>query len=236
MEHFLLILVNKIRLILRGTQIAIGISNIKCTLVQALRLCTGRTAHRESRGMVLLFHDRGTRRGWGISVTIRPLFTPRKHPVRIVQEAEWAPGPVWTDAGNLAPPGFDPQTVQPVASRYTDYATRPTSSIKTSKHSLRQTNLKPIPTFPLAFQSRVLTICTNFVKFQNQCSQLTQCVVLFIILRINRGYFPKKRLMRLWRIELSVRKELYLQDHLRRASFLPFPAFCHRPLIYDLEK
>jgi hypothetical protein len=24
--------------------------------------------------------------------------------------------------GNLAPPGFDPQTVQPVASRYTDYA------------------------------------------------------------------------------------------------------------------
>jgi len=24
------------------------------------------------------------------------------------------------------PPGFDPRTVQPVASRYTDYATRPT--------------------------------------------------------------------------------------------------------------
>jgi hypothetical protein len=27
----------------------------------------------------------------------------------------------------LTPPGFDPRTVQPVASRYTDYATRPTS-------------------------------------------------------------------------------------------------------------
>jgi hypothetical protein len=25
-------------------------------------------------------------------------------------------------AGNLAPPGFDPRTVQPVAGRYTDYA------------------------------------------------------------------------------------------------------------------
>jgi len=25
-----------------------------------------------------------------------------------------------------APPGFDPRTIQPVASRYTDYATRPT--------------------------------------------------------------------------------------------------------------
>jgi len=30
---------------------------VKCTLVQALRLCTGRTAHRESRGIALLFHD-----------------------------------------------------------------------------------------------------------------------------------------------------------------------------------
>jgi hypothetical protein len=27
------------------------------------------------------------------------------------------------------PPGFDPWTVQPVGSRYTDYATRPTSMI-----------------------------------------------------------------------------------------------------------
>ena len=30
---------------------------LKCTLVQALRLCTGRTAHRGSRGIALLFHD-----------------------------------------------------------------------------------------------------------------------------------------------------------------------------------
>jgi len=36
---------------------------VKVTLVQALRLCTGRTAHRESRGIALLFHDHGTRRG-----------------------------------------------------------------------------------------------------------------------------------------------------------------------------
>ena len=27
------------------------------------------------------------------------------------------------------PPGFDPRTVQPVASRYTDYATRPTNCV-----------------------------------------------------------------------------------------------------------
>jgi len=38
----------------------------------------------------------------------------------------WASGPVWTDAENLAPPGFDPWNVQPVGSRYSDYATWPT--------------------------------------------------------------------------------------------------------------
>jgi hypothetical protein len=35
---------------------------IKCTLVQALRLCTGHTAYIGSRGIALLFHDNGTRR------------------------------------------------------------------------------------------------------------------------------------------------------------------------------
>jgi hypothetical protein len=78
---------------------------VKVTLVQALRLCTDRTAHRGSRGIALLFHDHGTRRRWGVSVTPRPLFTPGKDPVPIVQEAGWAPGPVWTGAKNFAPTG-----------------------------------------------------------------------------------------------------------------------------------
>jgi hypothetical protein len=56
----------------------------------------------------------------------RLLFTPGKHLVLIVQEAWWAPGPVWTGAENFSLPGFVPRTVQPVASRYTYYATRPT--------------------------------------------------------------------------------------------------------------
>ena len=51
---------------------------VQCTLVQALRLCTGRTAQRGSRGIALPFLDHGTRRGWGVSVTPRPLFTPGK--------------------------------------------------------------------------------------------------------------------------------------------------------------
>jgi hypothetical protein len=75
----------------------------KCTPVQALRLCTSRTAHRGSRGIALPFLDHGSRRGWGVSVTPWPLFTPGKDPVPIVQEAGWASGPIWTDAKNLVP-------------------------------------------------------------------------------------------------------------------------------------
>ena len=93
-----------------------GKKKVKCALVQALRLCTGRTGHRGSRGVALLFLDHGTRRGLGVSVTLRPLFTPGKHPVSIVQEAGWAPGPVWTGAENLASTGI-PSPDRPACSQ-----------------------------------------------------------------------------------------------------------------------
>ena len=48
------------------------------------------------RGIALLFHDRGTKRGWVVSSTPRPHITPGKDPVPILQEAGWAPEPVWT--------------------------------------------------------------------------------------------------------------------------------------------
>jgi hypothetical protein len=79
------------------------LKKVKCTLVQALRLCTGPMVHRRSTGIVLLLHDHSTRKGWGMIVTPWPLFTPRKDPVPIVQEAGWAPGPIWTGAENLTP-------------------------------------------------------------------------------------------------------------------------------------
>ena len=53
-------------------------------------------AQRVGKGSALLFHDRGTRRGWVVSSTPRPHFTPGKDPVPIVKEAVWAPRPVWT--------------------------------------------------------------------------------------------------------------------------------------------
>jgi len=53
-------------------------------------------AQRVGRGIALLFHDRGTRGGWVVTSTTRPHFTLGKDPVLILQEAGWAPGPVWT--------------------------------------------------------------------------------------------------------------------------------------------
>jgi len=38
-------------------------TDVKCTLIQALWLCTARTPHRESRDIALFFLDYGTRRG-----------------------------------------------------------------------------------------------------------------------------------------------------------------------------
>ena len=64
-------------------------------------------AQRVGRGIALLFHDRGTRRGWVVSSTRWPHFTPGKDPVPILQESGWAPGPVWTGGNISFPPGFD---------------------------------------------------------------------------------------------------------------------------------
>ena len=75
-------------------------------------------AQRVGRGIALLFHDCGSRRGWVVSSTPRPHFTPEKDPVPILQEARWAE--------NLVPTGIRSRTVQPIVSRYTDWTTGPT--------------------------------------------------------------------------------------------------------------
>jgi len=72
-------------------------------------------AQRVGRGIALLFHDRDTRRGWVVSSTPRPHFTPGKDPVPIVQEAGWATGPVWT--GGKSRPQRDSIPNRPVRSQ-----------------------------------------------------------------------------------------------------------------------
>ena len=53
-------------------------------------------SQRVGRGIALLSHDRGTRRGWVVNSTPRSHFAPEKEPVPILQEAGWFPGAVWT--------------------------------------------------------------------------------------------------------------------------------------------
>jgi hypothetical protein len=79
---------------------------VYCTLVQALRICTSRTARTESRGITLLFHHHGTRRRVRVQRHASAALYYGKDPVPIVNEAGWAPGPVWTGAENLFPTGI----------------------------------------------------------------------------------------------------------------------------------
>jgi len=51
---------------------------VKCTRLQALKLCTGRTAHRGSRGIALLFLDHGTIRT--VHTTYAAAFKTTTHP------------------------------------------------------------------------------------------------------------------------------------------------------------
>ena len=58
--------------------------------------------------------------GWSMPCSSR--FTPANDQVHTIQEAGWTTGLVWMGSENLPPLGFDTRTVQPVASRHTDFA------------------------------------------------------------------------------------------------------------------
>jgi len=56
--------------------------------------------------------------GWVVNDTTRLLYPQGRDPVPILQEAVWAPEPLWTGAENLFHTG-NHLTVQPVRSPYT---------------------------------------------------------------------------------------------------------------------
>ena len=103
---------------------------VNITLVQALRLCTGLTAHRGSRGIALLFHDHDTRRGEGSASRPGRTLPPGKTRYPLYRRLGGPQGRSGQVRKIWPPPGFDPRTVQPVASHYTDWATRLPYGIK----------------------------------------------------------------------------------------------------------
>jgi len=124
-------------------------------------------AQRLGRVIALLFHDCGTRRGWVVSSTPRLHFTPGKDPVPIVQEAGWVPGPVWR-AENLVPTGIRSWTVQPIVSRYTDWATGPTSGECTFAISCNGGTFSVVFFYSLLCKWRVPFVKIGHVYFMNR--------------------------------------------------------------------
>jgi hypothetical protein len=117
-------------MVLGSTQSLTEMSKVKakCALVQALRLCTGRTAHRGSRGS---FMTRAQEGGEGSASRPGRSLTPGKIRYPLYRRLGGPQG--WSGQVRKisSPPGFDPRTVQPLASRYTDYANRPTTEMST---------------------------------------------------------------------------------------------------------
>jgi len=87
-----------------GTHLVL--KKIKCTLVQALRLCTGRTTHRGSRSIPLLFLYTTLEGTEGSASRLSRSLPPGQTRYPLLQKAGCAPGPVWTGAENLAPTGI----------------------------------------------------------------------------------------------------------------------------------
>ena len=95
-----------------------------CTGTDAL--CTGCTAHRGSRRVALLFLDHSTRRVWGQRHAPAALYLRERRGTHCT--GCWVGPRAGLDGRKISsPPGFDPRTDQPVASRYTVWATRPTT-------------------------------------------------------------------------------------------------------------
>jgi hypothetical protein len=77
-------------------------------------------AQRVGRGIVLLFHDLGTRRGeWSAARPGRDL-PPGKTRYPLYRRLGGPQGRSGQGRKISPPPGFDPRTVQPVVSRYTN--------------------------------------------------------------------------------------------------------------------
>ena len=105
-------------------------------------------AQRLCRGIALLFHDRGTRREWVASSKPRPHFTPGKDPVPIVEEAGWAPGPVWN--GGKSRPHRDSISDRPACSQSLYRMSYPAQSVALYYPLLMMWSL-----FQLRYYSRV---------------------------------------------------------------------------------
>jgi len=95
----------------------VKVKMVKCTPVQALRLCTDCTAQRGSSS-TLLYH--GTRKGEGSASRLGRSLPPEKARYPSYRRLGGPHGRSGQVRKISPPPGFDPWAVWPVANRYTD--------------------------------------------------------------------------------------------------------------------
>ena len=122
---------------------------LKGTLVQALRLCTGRTAHRGVEIQLYPFMTKALEWGEGSASHPGPSLPPGKTRYPLYRRQGEPQGQSGQVRKISTPPAFDPRTVQPVASRYT----RP------NKYKCTQTE-SPFRTNPTS-HLRSTTYCTQ---------------------------------------------------------------------------
>jgi len=133
-------------------------------------------AQRVGRGIALLFYDRGTRRGWVVSSTPRPHFTPRKDPVPILQKAGWAPGPVWS--GGKSRPHRDSIPDRPARSQSLNRLSYPATNTHTRTHIHTHTHTHTHITdcietiYELLFLPIILRV-KHFYTSRERCALLT---------------------------------------------------------------
>jgi hypothetical protein len=93
---------------------------VKCTLVQTLRLCTGRMAHRGVEAQIYPFLITAPEGGEGSASRPRRSLPPGKTRFPSYRRLGGPQGRSGQVGKISPPPGFDPLTAQSVASRYTD--------------------------------------------------------------------------------------------------------------------
>jgi hypothetical protein len=79
-------------------------------------------AQRGSRGIALLFLYPQRKIGWVVNATSRPLYSGKETRYQLYRRLGGPQGRSGRVRKTSPQPGFDPRTVQPVASRYTDCA------------------------------------------------------------------------------------------------------------------
>ena len=112
--------------------VTLGKVKVKCTVVQALRLCSGRTTHRGVEVQLYPFLTTAVERGEESASRPGRSLPPGKTRYPLYRRLCGSQGRSGQVRKISPPPGFDSRTVQPVASRYTDFATRPTFTLKNS--------------------------------------------------------------------------------------------------------